>query len=133
MIAHAQQNDTLSIPVSEHGFFSYRYENDVFTNTDYYYTQGVQALLVLPVFNNSPLKRLLPSVSRPTSESNGIYLQQDCYTPTSIAADSVRKGDRPYSGTIFGEEFRTSNNADRKQRLTTAIDLGLIGRCAVCE
>ncbi|MFI5150634.1 MAG: lipid A deacylase LpxR family protein [Bacteroidia bacterium] len=129
---YGQQADT-TLEIPEHGYFSYRYENDVFTSTDYYYTQGVKATLVLPVLKQSPLHILLASLPRSTNESNGVFLQQDCYTPTNLAADSLLNHDRPYAGAIFAGEFRVSNDKLRYRRITSGIDLGMLGRCAMCE
>jgi lipid A 3-O-deacylase len=128
----SQESDTIRPSATGKGFFSYRYENDVFTGTDYYYTQGVQAMLVLPGLKHSPVNYLLPGLAN-SHEYNGLSIQQDCYTPTKLAPDTVLKGDRPYAGDIFVQEFKISNDAQHLQRLTSGIDLGLLGRCSLCE
>ena len=126
VFSSAQKNDSLVV-TREKGFFSILYENDVFTKTDYYYTQGVRAELVLPGLNHSPVNFILPVLKTNTLQYSGIDAEQDCYTPTSLSADTIRKGDRPYSGAIYIGAFRVSNDEKNHQRLTAGIDLGTVG------
>jgi len=132
VFSSAQKSDSLVV-TREKGFFSILYENDVFTKTDYYYTQGVRAELVLPGLNHSPVNFILPVLKTNTLQYSGIDAEQDCYTPTSLSADTIRKGDRPYSGAIYIGGFRISNDEKNHQRLTAGIDLGTVGPCALCE
>jgi lipid A 3-O-deacylase len=42
-------------------------------------------------------------------------------------------GERPFAATMFLSHFLVSMDQEKKQRLTTSLDLGIIGPCAVCE
>ncbi len=76
--------------------------------------------------------KILPQLSK-SIILYGLSATQDCYTPASIRRDTVLKGDRPYSALMFLGHFKISNNEEKKQRLTSEIDLGAIGPCAKCE
>ncbi len=57
------------------------YANDYFTATDYYYTQGIRLEY---------------------GHGRRVYgIGQEGYTPTSIRADQVLYGDRPYAGALY--------------------------------
>ncbi|MGB3546586.1 MAG: lipid A deacylase LpxR family protein [Saprospiraceae bacterium] len=63
------------------------YANDYFTATDYYFTQGI---------------RLEYGMGRHT-----FFVGQEGYTPTSIRADRILVGDRPYAGSLYLGARRT--------------------------
>ena len=122
------QQDT---SVSSNMFFAFNYENDFFYATDMYYTQGIRLELVLPAFKKLPLMNLLPHLSNSVTQY-GLALAQDCYTPTSITVPEIQYGDRPYAATMYLGHYEVSTNEQRKQKLTSEVDLGVIGPCAVC-
>jgi lipid A 3-O-deacylase len=126
------QNDTSKYIVSDRKFLSSNYDNDFFTATDRYYTQGIKFELVLPAFRKLPLMFLLPKLSHSTIQC-GLNAVQDCFTPASIRRDTFIQGDRPYAATMYLGHFAISNSEEKKQRLTSEMDLGIIGPCAVCE
>lgn len=124
------QHDTARISRNE--FSKLNYENDYFTGTDIYYTQGIKLELVFPFLRYSPIMFLLPHLSNSTVQY-GINFDQDCFTPTSITVDSIQKGDRPYSGYIYLGHVKTSAQEDKKQKMEAEADVGTLGKCAVCE
>lgn len=126
------QNDSVISKISDRRFFSYTYSNDFFNETDRYYTQGINPTLVLPVFRKLPLMKILPKLSNAVSQF-GLTGVQDCFTPASIRRDTILKGDRPFAAIMYLGHFTVSNREEKKQRLTSEIDLGMIGPCAVCE
>ena len=126
------QSDTLKHKTSDRKFLSTNYDNDFFTVTDRYYTQGIKFEFVSPAFKKLPLMFLLPKLSHSTVQY-GLSAVQDCFTPASIRRDSFIQGDRPYAATMYLGHFAVSNNEEKKQKLTSEIDLGIIGPCAVCE
>jgi lipid A 3-O-deacylase len=124
------QYDTL---LQNKGMFSYTYENDVFTATDRYYTQGIKPEFVHPVLSKIPTRKILLLPGNATQKIYGINATQICNTPRSIRYDTIKMGERPYSASIFLSHFLVSNNKDQNIRITSKIDLGIIGPCAVCE
>jgi len=108
------------------------YENDFFTGTDMYYTQGIRVDVVNPVLRYSPFMLLLPSLSN-SSVRYGLSAGQDCFTPTSITSNAILYGDEPFAGYIYLGHFKVSADNYKKQMLTAELDAGAIGSCAECE
>lgn len=121
-----------SVAISTNKSITLNYENDYFTGTDIYYTQGIKLELVFPFLRYSPIMYLLPRLSNSTVRYE-VNFDQDCFTPTSITVDSIQRGDRPYSGYIYLGHVKTSTQADKKQKLEAEADVGTLGKCAVCE
>ena len=72
------------------------YANDYFTATDYYFTQGIRMEY--------------------TRGDARYFIAQEGYTPTSIRADQILYGDRPYAGALYigygvGEEQQKAAGA----------------------
>ena len=96
---------------------------------DYYYTQGINLEYVHPALRKFPLTKLL--VKLPGSiYKYGLALDHAAYTPTSIAADHILYGDRPYSASLTFKTFTISTDAIRTQHLSTSLILGILGQSA---
>ncbi len=129
---HAQ-SDSLRSTISPTGIFRHIYENDFFDQTDNYYTQGLRYELFLPAFRKSPLSHVLIGLTNNAVKYYSLSLNQDCFTPFSIRIDSLRPLDRPYAAVVFFGNSLISNDDKNKQRITSELDLGGIGPCALCE
>ncbi len=105
------------------------YENDYFTATDYYYTQGINLEVVNPSYKKFPLMRLLVRQKKGTNQY-GISIEHNGYTPTSIEHNEILYGDRPFSAALMLKTFSMSNNAERHCRITSSLTLGVIGPAA---
>ncbi len=106
--------------------FRVRFDNDIFDNTDYYYTNGIQLSLYTAVAGRSPFSRLL------IKAKNGILLQgfsltQNIYTPTVPEAENISYGDYPFSGFLAISQFSESYNLHRKLIVKSSIGLGVLG------
>lgn len=135
-VIHGYRSQTDSIPKSPdkiNRYFTVNYENDFFSATDRYYTQGVYFELILPFLKRSPLSRILIPLNKNSQNYYGIGVRQDCFTPGSIRYDTLNYLDRPYAATMYLSQFLISIDEMKKRRLTSKIDLGVIGSCAVCE
>lgn len=104
------------------------YDNDFFTATDRYYTQGTSIEYINSFLARSPFSYTLLRAGK--TNYFGIAVTQNVYTPKSIDADSILYGERPYSSTLYFSNFLISLNPERKLRLTTQLDLGIIGPAA---
>lgn len=123
----AQENDTALLRS-----LSVAYENDLLaatfdTTTDYYYTGGTLIDLYLPCLAKNPLAKMLVHLPNGHDQSFGIAYGHLAYTPTSIESDSILTGDRPFSGIIYLGLSRTSCNTEKRLRLTSRFDAGIIG------
>jgi lipid A 3-O-deacylase len=126
-----QESDTLFKNDSRLATFAY--DNDLFYGTDRYYSQGVLLDISVPGLSALPLSKILVRLN---SQANNYYwagLEQDCFTPKSILLDTVNRTDRPFCGLLYLSRKLVSMNHLKKRRLTTEIDLGVIGPAAGCE
>lgn len=105
------------------------YENDVFTGTDRYYTQGVEVAY-------STYSRHLPGILRcvtPWRDTAGHVLLAvaiKAYTPTSITDPSVRPTDRPYCGLAFATYETPALYWKGKVSVWPSVDIGVLGPAA---
>jgi hypothetical protein len=100
--SYAQAIDnTLSFKnINSEKYFRINYENDFFSATDIYYTQGMHMELVSPGIKKFPLCRLLicPAYN---NIKYGIGAEHDAYTPTTIRSDNIQYDDRPFAACLF--------------------------------
>ena len=97
--AYAQMVDNTASfrTVDADSYIRLHYENDFFTATDYYYSQGINLEFVHPWFNDSFLTKML--IAGKDRVQKGIALEHNGFTPTSTESDSILYGDRPYAAT----------------------------------
>ena len=120
--AHAQPDST-----AHSGYLSLSYNNDTFTYTDRYYTHGFRVELSRQSFSKFPTRYLLLRMRKSTANFYGISLVQDAFTPSSIKSDNISDHDRPYAAYAYAGFFLVSENIDKKLRLTTELDAGVLG------
>lgn len=127
----AQEADT--IPLSRS--FGIAYENDLLKvpvngRTDYYYTGGSFVGFNLPALRKNPVSKILLKLPGSHDESFGITISNLGFTSTSIKSDSILFGDRPFCGTLFLGLNRVCCNSVKQVRLSSELDLGVIGPLA---
>ncbi|HEV7781797.1 MAG TPA: lipid A deacylase LpxR family protein [Chitinophagaceae bacterium] len=118
--------------IDARSYLRIHYDNDLFTNTDHYYTQGIAVEWVHPVFQKSLLHKLLLT-TKDSSAQYGAGFNLFGYTPTSISNDEILYGDRPFEGNMSLKLFAISTNKKRDLRLASALHLGVIGPAALGE
>lgn len=107
-------------------YFRFSYDNDYFTATDIYYTQGINAELVTPALRKNPLNVLLfKSTNKPTSF--GIAIDHFGFTPTSIRSNDILYGDRPYASCLTAKSFSSVIDTFHCVIYSSAISFGIIG------
>ena len=128
MLIQAQAIDnTLSYKnINTDSYFRLNYENDFFSASDIYYTQGIHLELVAPWVEKFPLSKILMHPHYGHTRY-GIALEHDGYTPTSISSDLALIGDRPFAACIYLKTFVITTDTIKKQRFSTSISTGLIG------
>jgi len=113
-------------------YLRFSYDNDFFTKTDYYYTQGITIEYVHPRMKNFALAKLL---IKPGNSENkfGVTANLFGYTPTSISSNAILYGDRPYQSALSIKTFITGSDTIRQHRLASAISIGVFGPLAQGE
>ena len=97
---------TCGLAAQPAGYAEVTYANDYFGATDYYFTQGIRL-----------------EYGR---ERWSAYLAQEGYTPTSIRADRILYGDRPYAGALYAG-YRRRGNWTEAWRWRQTLSLGVVG------
>lgn len=103
------------------------FDNDIFDNTDYYYTNGARIELVTPFAGNSPLNKILPGAGKNSINFSGFSLQQNMYTPINPDAGEIQYNDRPFSAFLTIGQFRESVNFQKKINLKSEVSFGVVG------
>ena len=122
-------NTTLYHNITSQHYFRFHYENDYFSATDIYYTQGINLEYVHPAIRYSPTSKLLIR-SRSKESKFGIAIEHLGYTPTSISHPEILEGDRPFAAGLFVKTFSIVNDAVRGERISSSLSVGVIGPVA---
>ena len=119
------------------------YENDLFGDTDRYYSNALQMTWLskdLKQYKNDvrlppwslPLIRAVPFAHVPGSTHNiGLLFGHQIYTPADIAATDLQTDDRPYAGYLYAGIALHSKTPTKLD--TIEIALGLVGPAALGE
>lgn len=113
-------------------YFRFHYDNDFFTNTDYYYSQGITLEYVHPSFEKFPASKLLYKTKN-SETKYGFTFNLFGYTPTSTSSNEILYGDRPFEGSMSLKMFAISSNNVKEQRTAAALSIGVIGPAALGE
>ncbi len=105
------------------------YDNDFFAATDRDFTQGIVLEVLDPRSARLPLTRALIAPRGGVSRI-GIAYEDDGYTPSDLKASGILRGDHPYAGTKQLRLTRSATDTLRRQRITSALTLGIIGQGA---
>jgi lipid A 3-O-deacylase len=123
-------DNTLSFKnINSNSYIRVNYENDVFSGTDIYYTQGMCLEYVAPWMKKSPLGKILVH-PRFKDIRYGLNIHHDGYTPSSISSDEILYGDRPFAACLFLQSFLIATDPEKKQRFSSTASIGVIGPAA---
>jgi lipid A 3-O-deacylase len=132
IITKAQLTDNNSTfrNINQKSYFRFHYDNDYFTKTDEYYTQGIALEYVHPSIKKFPLTKLLwkPYQSNP---QYGITLNLFCYTPTNTAEDHILYSDRPFDADISLQTFLIQADSIHQQQVSASFSIGVMGPAAL--
>ena len=90
-------------------------DNDYFTGTDLYYTNGVE---VGTLFQPKSLTK---------NKYYHITLSQDIYTPSSLSDKNLRLNDYPYAGLLMLQAGKTRYDQKKGYRFQQYADIGIMG------
>ncbi|MVM29970.1 DUF2219 family protein [Spirosoma sp. HMF4905] len=110
-------------------YFRLHYDNDYFTATDQYYTQGYNFEVVNPGLRKNPLTKLLIK-ARDSHVQYGLALEHFGFTPTTLGSDAILVGDRPFAACILLKTFSISTDTLRRVRISSLLNTGMIGPVA---
>ena len=104
------------------------FENDVFTYTDYYFTNGAQISYIHPGLERIRLSRFFPDAGLTALNHYGIRLRQNMYTPINPEDTLIATEDRPFAGVLYVEYFKMSTSHLQQIRVTSSIQVGVVGK-----
>ena len=123
-------NDNLSYRnLNSDHYFRINYENDFFTATDKYYTQGIYIELVNPALRKFPFSKTLVH-PHANNTIYGLAIEHNAYTPSDLGSDKPLYGDRPFAASLFLKTFLVAMDTNRKDRFSTSLSTGVIGPSA---
>lgn len=103
------------------------FENDIFTNTDYYFTNGVNIEFTTSLARKGFYK-LLPGVTQhPDLQFTGFSITQNIYTPTNPDVENILNNDRPFSAFLTIGQFRETYSFHQNLYMKSRIELGVLG------
>ena len=116
--------------IGRSSYFRFHYDNDYFTKSDEYYSQGITFDFVHPAVKKFPLSKLLWKPFK-TTPQYGISFNLFGYTPTSILSDSILYGDRPFNANISLKIFLIQVDEAKHQQISTSFSIGIMGKAAL--
>jgi lipid A 3-O-deacylase len=109
------------------------FDNDIFAETDYYYTNGFSIGMIHPALKKWPVYKLMPGLGDGAITYQGIRLHQQMFTPYNPEALTIDTKDRPFAGVLFAEFFKLNSLTDKALFLQTSLRIGLIGPASMAE
>ena len=123
--------------------FTVRFENDLFAETDQYYTNGIKLSWISPDLTRFRDSKQLPDWGKkiirhlPYSQVEGLQrniafsIGQKMFTPVDIQRRDLINDDRPYGGWLYGAA--AFHNKDYRHLDTFEIQAGIIGPLSFAE
>ncbi|WP_281322436.1 lipid A deacylase LpxR family protein [Flavobacterium aestivum] len=116
--------------INSNHYLRYHYDNDFFSGTDYYYTQGHNIELVSPKLSKNPINTLFIKLKN-SKQKYGLSFEQLGFTPTNIEPEEILYDDRPFAATAALKPFLISTDTIHKTMLSSNLTIGIIGPFAL--
>jgi len=107
-------------------YFRFHYDNDYFTATDRFYTQGYTFELTSPLLAKNLVNYSFPKIKN-SDNKYGLSIEHIGFTPTTIKSNEILYGDRPFAAAIFLKSFKIATDTINKTRLESSLSIGIIG------
>lgn len=124
---------TSMITLSRERYFQLQLDNDIFNYTDRYYTNGIHLRIISPLMSQNPLAKLLVPYWGEGINYYGLSIAQDMYTPSTTKLGGILENDRPYAAYLYIGNCKTTNDLHHRIRLSSAIQVGIIGPASLGE
>lgn len=103
------------------------FDNDIFANRDFYYTNGLKINLIAPFLNNSPVNKILFGSRKSDMVLSGFSITHKIYTPINPDTTIILVGDRPFTSYLTFGQFRETYNLKKKIHIKSEIYIGVLG------
>lgn len=111
--------------------FRLLFDNDIFNNTDRYYTNGVHLIYNSPALAFFRINRIFPAINKQSVEFNSIELNHAIYTPFTTKKPPTLINDRPYASILYLTFLRRTEKLSGKMSIESSLDVGVIGEIAL--
>jgi lipid A 3-O-deacylase len=111
--------------------FWLEFDNDMFSNTDRYYTNGVVLGYTAPGLTSWRVNRLMIKHNHNSMVHSSISLHHGMFTPLTTKEAPTLVNDRPYASALYLRYSQVSEDEQAGIRLSSAIDAGVIGEVAL--
>ena len=125
----SQKNNFLNEDVK---YFTFSFDNDVYFNTDRYYTNGFYFSLTSRKTNFSHAEKILFPLAF-GNRFQTLTLFQKIYTPSDFSSDEIKYGDRPFAANLELQYLLRNYSVENKFILTEAVSAGVVGKYAYGE
>jgi len=113
--------------ISTNRYVGINFDNDIFNNTDYYYTNGIRLDYVSPIFASSPFAYPMLPYRKLSMNYHGMTVVQNMYTPTNPDTVMLLVGDRPFAAYLYLGHFKNTLSIEKHYRQYSELQIGLIG------
>ncbi len=110
---------------------SVSFANDIFNNTDHYFTNGMGIELVHPDISKLPLSGFLFPGTAGSEVLYGLQFAHNMYTPLNPDLKDISYGDRPFAATLSLSIYKISINHFKGSRISSGIRFGVMGPAAL--
>lgn len=108
-----------------------QFDNDIFSNTDRYYTNGIIIGISAPFISTLPINKLMPAGPGNGSTASSISLHHSMFTPHSTKQPPSLHHDRPYASVLLLNYTQITTNHTADYEIITSLKVGLIGDAAL--
>ncbi|MDZ7740744.1 MAG: lipid A deacylase LpxR family protein [Bacteroidota bacterium] len=120
-----------SIEILSNAMISVSFANDIFNNTDHYFTNGIGIEFVHPAIRKIPLTNFLFPGTSGSEVLYGLQFTHNMYTPLNPDLQNISFGDRPFAATLSLSIYKISINHFKGSRISSGIRLGIMGPAAL--
>ncbi|MDR5590344.1 lipid A deacylase LpxR family protein [Christiangramia sp. SM2212] len=122
-------NTTIYRDFPSEKYIRLNYDNDVFTDSDHGYTQGITLEVVHPTFKRNPLNILF--FNKNSEKKYGLSIEHLTFTPSVIGNDKIQFGDQPFAAALYIKSFQINDNFQKKSRFYSSFLIGVLGPIAL--
>ncbi len=113
--------------ISSNRYLGVNFDNDIFNNTDYYYTNGIRIDYAAPIFASSPFAYSMLPYRKLSMNYHGMTVVQNMYTPTNPDTVMLLTGDRPFAAYLYLGHYKNTLSSRKRYRQYSELQFGLIG------
>lgn len=108
-----------------------QFDNDIFSNSDRYYTNGIILGFSTPALSTLFFNKLMPAGPDNSVLTSTLSLHHGMFTPFTTKNPPQLRNDRPYASTLYLNYSQMAANATASYKIITSIKIGVIGSAAL--